>query len=98
MFEKFATRKEIQAAKKLGYTCKKDLVIGDRFTNGRRVIWSGLGEWITANRWGGRYSHHQSFSNLIDALHRSLVNAKHSRVGSRPMKPNFDCMYWLKGE
>jgi len=69
----YASDKEAELAKELGYTHTRNSDVGSRFSKYNRNIWSTRRGWQTADlNDDGYYTNHQMFENLTYALRRPL--------------------------
>lgn len=69
----FATDKEAELAKELGYIHTRNSAVGSRFCKHNRNIWATQRGWQTADlSEGGYYTNSQLFENLTGALRRPL--------------------------
>lgn len=76
----YATENQVRLAQELGYTVTRDQRRGHSFKRAQRHIWAAsrrtedgrVPAWQTADLVDGRYTNHQMFDDLSDALRRPL--------------------------
>ena len=72
----YATDEQLKLAEELGYENDRSTTWGDKFSNGKRLVWPIRSGWQTADYISAgnseRSVNHKRFEHLEDALRRPL--------------------------